>query len=59
MPVINGQEWTKEEVHKALKEGRVEDIWPGARFDDHCDWGRLWFADGSRVKINFDPHYKG
>ena len=59
MPVINGREWTKDEVHQALKEDRVDEVWPGATFEDFCDWGRVHFADGSRVKINFDPHYKG
>ena len=59
MPEINGQEWTKEDIHAALKDGRVDQIWPGATFDDHCAWGRVYFADGSSVKFNFDPHYKG
>ncbi|ACI06239.1 gp25 [Mycobacterium phage Brujita] len=66
MPDINGTQWTREEVHEALKDGRVEEVWPGGRFEpidssgapvdrEHWDGaiGRLWFADGSRVKINF------
>lgn len=57
MPEINGKQWTKAEVHAALKEGRVEDVWPGATFveDPSGEFGRLTFADGSRVKISFDP----
>lgn len=59
MPEINGSQRTKNQIHKALKDGRVEDIWPGATFEDHCHWGRVYFPDGSSVKINFASHYKG
>lgn len=70
MPEINGQQWTREEIHEALKDGRVEEVWPGGRFasidadgnevareDWDGDMGRLWFADGSHVKINFRRTY--
>ena len=53
MPEINGKQWTKEQVHAALKEGRVQDVWPGATFDDHGDYGDIKFSDGSRVGIKF------
>lgn len=56
MPEINGREWTKEEVHAALKDGRVEDLWPGATFVDHGDYGDIEFANGSVAGIRFsDP----
>ncbi|OBH02427.1 hypothetical protein [Mycobacterium sp. E1747] len=58
MPEINGKQWTKEEVHEALKTGRVEEIWPGAVFTDHGDYGDLQFADGSYAGIRFDPPAK-
>lgn len=54
MPEINGKQWTKEEVHAALKDGRVEEVWPGATFTDHGDYGDLQFADGSCAGIRFD-----
>lgn len=38
MPEINGKQSTKEEVHAALKDGRVEDVWPGATFVDHGEF---------------------
>lgn len=55
MPEINGKQWTREEVWRALKEGRVQEIWPGATFEDHTEFGRLQFADGSRVRISCPP----
>lgn len=55
MPEINGKQWTKEEVHAALKDGRVEELWPGATFIDHGEYGDLQFADGSCAGIKFDP----
>lgn len=55
MPEINGKQWTKAEVHAALKDGRVEDVWPGATFVDHGDYGDLQFADGSCAGIRFKP----
>lgn len=55
MPEINGQQWTKAEVHAALKEGRVQDIWPGATFVDRGEYGDITFADGSYTGIKFDP----
>lgn len=58
MPEINRKQWTKEEVHTALKDGRVEDVWPGATFVDHGDYGDLTFADGSQAGIRFDPQPK-
>ena len=49
--------WTRKAIHAALKAGRVEELWPGASFwipeDSNGNWGRLQFADGGRVKINF------
>lgn len=72
MPEINGKQWTKKQVHKALKEDRAGDIWPGAVFsrldetgvtvtaakwDGH--YGVVTFTDGERIRFNFDPNYKG
>lgn len=56
MPEINGKNWTRDQVHAALKDGRVEELWPGATFvvDPSGAFGRLTFADGSRAKINFE-----
>lgn len=53
MPEINGKQWTKDQIHAALKEGRVEEVWPGAEFEDHGDVGQITFADGSAVGIRF------
>lgn len=59
MPEINGKQWTKEEVHAALKAGRVEEIWPGATFTDHGDYGEIAFADGEfPVGIRFEGPFK-
>ena len=58
MPEINGKQWTKEEIHAALKEGRVEDVWPGATFQDHGETGEITFADGSQVGIRFEGEFK-
>lgn len=73
MPEINGKQWTKEQIHAALKDGRVEEIWPGATFeridasgntvDEAADWdgkfGWVVYPDESRIKFNFDPKFKG
>jgi hypothetical protein len=53
LPEINGKQWTKDEVHAALKAGRVEEVWPGATFEDRGETGEIRFADGSTVSIRF------
>lgn len=53
MPLINGQEWTKDQVRQALTEGRVAELWPGATYDDHGNgFGTIHFANGSKIKYN-------
>lgn len=73
MPEINGKEWTKKQVHAALKDDRAHEIWPDAVFERTsgyrgdtvaaADWdgkfGRVRFADDSIINFNFDPKYKG
>lgn len=56
MPVINGREWTKDQVKQAIREGRIAELWPDATYDDHGNgFGTIHFANGSQINYDHRP----